>query len=122
MARITTAQADVAQNAVIGAGTTYYLSLHSTDPGTAGTGEGTDGRKAITFGSSSGGTQTSTSAQTWSSAVGGQTYGYFGVWTAATAGSYLRGGTLTSITPAAGATISVAIGAITMEVPGPEGS
>jgi hypothetical protein len=115
MARITTAQADVAQNAVIGAGTTYYLSLHTTDPGTAGSGEGTDGRKAITFGSSSGGSQASTNSQSWSSAAGGQTYNYFGIYTAATAGTYLRGGTLTSaITPAAGATITVATGAITL--------
>jgi hypothetical protein len=114
MARITTAQADVAQNAVIGTGTTYYLSLHTTDPATTGGGEGTDGRKAITFGASSSGTQASSNSQSWSSAVGGQTYAYFGIWTAATAGTYLRGGTLTSITPAAGATISVATGAITL--------
>ena len=115
MARITTAQADVAQNAVIVPSTTYYLSLHTGDPVTTGASEGTDGRKAITFGSSSGGTQASTNSQSWSSAVGGQTYGFFGVWTAVTAGSYLRGGTLTSsITPAAGATISVATGAITL--------
>lgn len=114
MPRISTAQADVAQNAVLGTGTTYYLSLHTSDPGTAGSSEGTDGRKAITFGASSGGTQASTNAQSWSSAIGGQTYGFFGIWTAATAGTYLRGGTLSSITPAAGATISVAIGAITL--------
>jgi hypothetical protein len=115
MARITTAQADVAQNAVLGTGTTYYLSLHTGDPGPSGTAEGSDGRKSITFASSSGGTQASNSAQSWSSAVGGQTYGYFGIWTAATAGTYLRGGTLTaSITPAAGATISIGVGAITL--------
>lgn len=115
MARITTAQADVAQNAVIGAGTTYYLSFHTSDPGTAGSGEGSDGRKAITFASSSGGSQASSNSQSWSSAVGGQTYGYFGVWTALSGGTYLRGGTLTAaITPAAGATISVATGAIVL--------
>jgi hypothetical protein len=115
MARITTAQADVAQNAVIGTGTTYYLSLHTTDPGTAGSGEGTDGRKAITFASSSGGSQSSSNSQSWTSAVGGQTYPYFGIYTAVTAGTYMRGGTLTSsITPAAGATISVATGAIVL--------
>lgn len=115
MPRIATAQADIAQNAVLGTGTTYYLSLHTADPGTAGSGEGTDGRKAITFGASSGGSQASTNAQSWSSALGGQTYSFFGVWTAASAGSFLRGGTLTTpITPAAGATISVAIGAITL--------
>ena len=114
MARITTAEADVAQNAAIVPSTTYYLSLHTADPGTTGAGEGTDGRKSITFASSSGGTQSSSSAQSWPSAVGGQTYVYFGIWTAATSGTYLRGGTLTSITPSAGSTITVASGAITL--------
>src|SRR5580765_3990565 len=114
MPRISTAEADVAQNAAIVPGTTYYLSLHTGDPGTTGASEGTDGRKAITFASSSGGTQASNLAQSWPSAVGGQTYAFFGLWTAASAGTYLRGGTLTSITPSAGATISIASGAITL--------
>lgn len=114
MARIATAEADAAQNAVLVPSTTYYLSLHTADPVATGTGEGTDGRKAITFGSSSSGTQASTNAQSWASAAGGQTYQWFGVWTAATGGTYLRGGTLTSITPGAGSTISVATGAITL--------
>lgn len=113
MARITTADADIAQNAEIVPATTYYLSLHTGDPGITGATEGTDGRKAITFASSSGGSMASSSAQSWPSAVGGQTYAFFGLWTAATAGTYKRGGTLTSITPPAGATISVASGAIT---------
>jgi hypothetical protein len=113
MARISTAQADAAQNAAIVPSTGYFLSLHTADPGTTGASEGTDGRKAITFGSSSGGTQASTNAQSWPSAVGGQTYAYFGIWTAGSGGTYLRGGTLTSITPPVGATISVATGAIT---------
>lgn len=113
MPQITTAEADVAQNAAIVPSTTYYLALHTANPGTTGASEGTDGRKSITFASSSAGTQASNSAQSWPSAVGGQTYTYFGVWTAATSGTYLRGGTLTSITPAAASTISVASGAIT---------
>jgi hypothetical protein len=93
--------------------TTYYLALHTADPGATGAGEGTDGRKAITFAASSGGSQASNNAQSWPSAVGSQTYAYFGVWTAAGAGSFLRGGTLTSsITPTAGAVISVASGAV----------
>ena len=114
MARITTAEADVAQNAAIVPATTYWLSLHTADPGITGASEGTDGRKSITFASSSGGSQASNSSQSWPSAVGGQTYQWFGVWTAVTAGTYLRGGTLTSITPPIGATISVASGAITL--------
>jgi hypothetical protein len=91
MPRITTAQADAAQNAAIVPATGYFLSLHTADPGTTGASEGTDGRKAITFASSSGGSQASNSAQSWPSAVGGQTYTFFGVWTAITAGTYLRG-------------------------------
>ena len=115
MPRITSAQADVAQNAVLVPGSTYYLALHTADPSTTGASEGTDGRKSITFASSSGGTQASNSSQSWPSAVGGQTYGYFGVWSALTAGTYLRGGALTSsITPGSGAIISVASGAITL--------
>jgi hypothetical protein len=115
MPRIATAQADSAQNAVLVPSTGYFLSLHTGDPGTTGGNEGTDGRKGITFASSSGGTQASSNSQSWPSAVGGQTYGYFGVWTAATAGTYLRGGALlSSITPGVGASISVATGAITV--------
>jgi hypothetical protein len=110
MARITTAEADAAQNAAIVPATTYYLSLHTGDPGITGATEGTDGRKAITFASSSGGNQVSNNTQTWPSAVGGQTYTFFGIWTAITAGTYLRGGTLTSITPPAASTITVTNG------------
>jgi hypothetical protein len=114
MARISSADADTAQNAVLVPSTTYYVSLNTSDPGATGTGEGTDGRKAITFASSSAGSQASSNSQSWPSAVGGQTYTFFSIWTAATAGSYKRGGTLTSITPSAGSTISIATGAITL--------
>lgn len=114
MSYVPNAGLDAAQNAIVVAATTYYLSLHTGSPGTTGANEGTDGRKSITFASSSGGSQASNSAQTWASAVGGQTYSYFGVWTAASGGTFVRGGTLTSnITPGAGAQISVASGAIT---------
>jgi hypothetical protein len=114
MPRIATAQADVAQNAVLVPSTTYYLGLNTGDPTNTGAGEGTDGRKAITFSASSGGSQPSSNAQSWPSANGGQTYAYFSIWSATSGGSYLRGGTLTSITPSVGATISVAAGAITL--------
>jgi hypothetical protein len=114
MPRIATAYADAAQITIVAPNTTFYLSLHTTDPGTTGAGEGTDGRKAITFAGSTSGSQPSNSAQSWPSAVGGQTYNYFGIWTGSTAGTYIRGGTLTSITPSAGSTISVASGAITL--------
>jgi len=110
---VASASEDAAQNAILATGTTYYLSLHTADPGTTGASESGEGRQAITFAASSGGTQASNSAQTWASAVGG-TYGYFGVWTALTGGTYKRGGQLTgSISPPVGAQIAVASGAIT---------
>lgn len=110
---VPSAKADAAQNAILATATTYYLSLHTASPGTAGNNEGPDGRQAIQFNASSSGTQTSSTSQAWSSAVGGNTYGWFGVWSASTGGTYIRGGTLTSnITPGAGAQINVASGAI----------
>jgi len=115
MANVAAAELDAAQDAIIAAGTTYYLSLHTAAPGETGASEGTDGRQAITFAASSGGTQASNDAQTWASAKGSQTYTDFGLWTAATSGTYLRGGPLTSsITPPAGSEITVASGAITL--------
>lgn len=114
MSYVPNAGLDAAQNAIIATATTYYLSLHTGSPGTTGANEGTDGRKAITFAASSSGSQASNDTQTWASAVGGQTYSYFGIWSASTGGTFVRGGSLTSnITPGAGAQISVASGAIT---------
>jgi hypothetical protein len=117
MPDVSTASADAAQNAILVAGTTYYLGLNTADPGATGANEGTDGRQAVTFAASSGGSQPSNDAQTWSSAAGGHTYTYFSIWTAATGGTFIRGGALNqSITPAAGGSISFASGAIVFTV------
>jgi hypothetical protein len=113
MPDVPSAQADLAQNAILATSTNYYLSLHTADPGTSGSSEGTDGRQAIQFAASSGGSQASNTSQLWASAVGGQTYTYFGVWTASSGGTYKRGGSLNSaIVPPAAAQITVASGAI----------
>lgn len=113
MADVSSASADAAQNAILATGTTYYLSLHTADPGSNGANEGGETRQAITFATSSGGNQASNNAQTWSSAVGG-TYRYFGVWTASSGGTYKRGGSLTTtISATAGAQITFSSGAIT---------
>lgn len=114
MADVPNTGLDAAQNAIISSATTYYLSLHTADPGKTGASEGTDGRQSIQFGASSSGTQSSSTGQTWSSAVGGQTYTYFGIWSASTGGTYIRGGSLSaSITPPAASQITFAIGAVT---------
>ena len=115
MTDVSSAELDTAQNAILSSVTTYYLGLNTGDPGATGAHEGTDGRQVITFAASSGGSQASSDGQTWSSAVGGQTYGYFSIWTAGTSGTYLRGGSLaSSITPPAGAQIVFAIGAVVL--------
>jgi|ERR1019366_761257 hypothetical protein len=114
MSDVSTAMADAAQNAIFATSTNYYLSLHTGDPAATGANEGSEGRQAIQFGASSTGTQASTTAQVWASAVGG-TYPYFGIWSAASSGTYKRGGALTStISPPAAASITFAIGAITL--------
>jgi hypothetical protein len=115
MPNVATADADLAQNTIIVPSATYYLSLHTANPGTTGTSEASIGRQTIQFGASSGGTQASITAQNWASAAGGQTYGFFGIWTAITGGTFVRGGLLASnITPTTGSPISVAVGAITL--------
>jgi|SRR6185437_6650265 len=114
MADVSAAELDAAQNAILATATTYYLGLNTGDPGQTGANEGGDGRKAITFAASSGGTQASNNAQTWNSAVGGFTYTNYSVWTAPTGGTYLRGGALNSnITPPAASQIQFLSGAIT---------
>ena len=120
MARLTVASADT----MLTAGpcvpsTTYYLSLHSADPGTTGASEITGGsyaRQAITFGAASAGSQASTNSQAFSNMpaeAGGVPY--FGVWTAATGGTYLCGGTTNlSAAISAGAAVNFATGSITL--------
>ena len=104
---------DAANNAILTPGTTYWLSLHTADPGGSGASEGGEGRQAIVFATSSGGTQASNTSQLWASAVGG-TYINFGIWTASGGGTYKRGGQLTSsISPTAGVQIVFSSGAIT---------
>jgi len=107
---------DAANNAIVIPSTTYYLSLHTANPAQTGTGEGPDGRESIVFNSSSSGTQASTTTQTWPTVVGGNTYGYFGIWTAASGGTFVRGGVLTLSlpTPTAGSEIVISAGGITL--------
>jgi hypothetical protein len=100
--------------------TTYYLALFTTDPSTTGaSGEVTGGsyaRQGIAFGSASSGSQASTNAQTFTGMpvlAGGAPY--FGLFTAASGGTYLGGGTTTGLSGAisAGSTVTFAIGAVT---------
>lgn len=120
MARLTTAQANAALNAMFVPSTTYYLALFTSDPGTTGaSGEVTGGsyaRQAITFGSASAGSQASTNAQNFTSMpLEASGVPYFGIFTAATSGTYLCGGATSGLSGSipAGSTVAFAIGAVT---------
>ena len=120
MARLSTTDADTMLNASVVAATTYYLALFTTDPGTTGaSGEVTGGsyaRQAITFGTAAAGSVASTDSQLFTSLpaeAGG--IGYFGIFTAASGGSYKWGGTVTGLSGSlpAGINVSFATGGIT---------
>ena len=120
MARLPAAQENAGLNAMFVPATTYYLALYTTDPGTTGaSGEVTGGsyaRQSIAFGSASAGSQASTTAQNFTGMpveAGGVPY--FGIFTAATSGTYLGGGSTSGLSGAisAGSTIAFAIGAVT---------
>ena len=120
MARLPVAQENTGLNAMFVPTTTYYLALFTTDPSTTGaSGEvsgGSYARQAIAFGSASSGSQASTNAQNFTNMPvlsGG--IPYFGLFTAATGGTYLGGGTTSGLSGAisVGSTVAFAIGAVT---------
>jgi|SRR5215471_3092233 len=116
MPDVANASLDAAQQAILAPGTQYWLSVHSADPGGTGAAEGPDGRQPIHFAASSAGSQQSTDAQTWPTVVGGTTYSNFGVWTAASAGTYLRGGQLAlTVVPPPGTQLQFAPGAVVVK-------
>ncbi len=106
---------------VLNTTTTYYLSLHTADPGTTGANEVTGGsyaRQAITFGAASGGVMASTDAQTFTSMPAEAGNLWIGLWTAVTAGTFLWGDQTAAVTGpvAAGASVTFAIAAVTAAV------
>ena len=91
-----------------------FLSLHSGDPGTTGANELSGGgyaRQAITWAAASGGSVGNAGTASFTTA-GNVAVTYFGVWSAATGGTYYVGGALTAAVTAT--TITVAAGAITV--------
>jgi len=113
MARIPTAPLNAAIAAALVPATTYYLSLHSADPGTTGASELSGGgytRQAIVFGAASGGAVASNAVITVPNA-GSVAATYIGVWTAVSAGTYMAGAAMGSSVTAA--SIQFASGAVT---------
>lgn len=76
-----------------------FASLHTSDPGTTGTAEATGGspayaRKSITWNAASGGSKGSASAPVFDVPAG--TYSHFGLWSAASGGTFYGGGSLSA--------------------------
>lgn len=92
-----------------------FVSLHVGSPGTTGANEnastGGYARQACTWNNASGGAKTNSSALTFST-LGTVAVTNFGTFSAASAGTYGIGGTLTSSVTAA--SITVAAGAISL--------
>jgi len=123
MSRLSTTAENAGIAAIAVPSTTYYLALFTSDPGTTGaSGEvsgGSYARQAITFSAASGGSESSTNAQTFTSMpaeAGG--IPYFGVFSAATGGTYEFGGTTSGLSSAisAGSTVTFAIGGVTISL------
>jgi hypothetical protein len=118
MARFSTAELNAAGAGVFAPGTTYYLSLHSADPGTTGASEfsgGSYARQAIVFSTWTAGATGNNAAIAVPNA-GTTAATYVGIWTAATAGTYLGGLPLASAVTST--SVTFAIGAIAPTVTG----
>jgi len=125
MANLPAAQENVALDAMFVPATVYYLSLHTATPGTTGASEVTGGsyaRQAITFIAASGGVKSSGGVDAVQSFSGMPVEAggvpYFGVWTAATSGTYLGGGSTTGLSSAltAGSTVAFTSGQVQLTV------
>ena len=118
MADLSSASVDTMLDALLVTGTTYYLSLHTADPGTTGANEVTGGsyaRQAITFAAASAGSKPSNDTQAFTGMPAAAGDLWVGVWTAATAGTFLWGDPSSAVTGpvAAGAAVDFASGAVT---------
>ena len=75
------------------------LSLHTADPGTTGTSEATGGsyaRPTIAWAAASNGSKVTTGTPAATIAVPAGTYTHFGLWSAATGGTFYGGGSLSA--------------------------
>jgi hypothetical protein len=116
MARLPAAGENAAGQAVLAAGTTYYLSLHSADPGTTGASEFSGGgyiRQAYVPSTWTAGATSNNAAIAVPNAGSVQAL-FIGVWTTSTVGTYLVGAALASGVTAA--SITFAIGAAAFSV------
>ena len=114
MARISTTEA----NQALVTTNWSWVSLHSADPSTTGASELAGGgyaRVAVAWNAASGGSITNSGALSIT-VPASTTTGYFGIWSASTAGTYMVGGTLGTPVTTGGTSgvCSIAAGALTV--------
>jgi len=97
----------------------FYVKLHLGDPGSAGTTSpaANTTRVQATFGSSSGGSSTTTADLNWTSVSAAETYSHVSFWTASSAGTFLGSDDLaTPRTVAIGDNFSILAGQLTVAI------
>ena len=98
--------------------TATYLKLHTGDPGDDGTSNAATEttRKAVSFGSASGGSMSSSATVEWTSVSTSETYSHWSMWDASTAGNCLWTGALSSpVTVVAGDTFQLTSLTLTLD-------
>lgn len=100
----------------------FYCKLHTGSPGSAGTTNAATEttRQAVTFGSAAAsGSISNTAAVTWTSVSTTETVTHVSFWTASTAGTFLGADDLPSpVALTAGNNLTIAIGDLTLSLPG----
>ena len=94
--------------------TTFYIQLHTGDPGAAGTANiaGNATRKSVSFGSPSGGAMSNDTGISWSTGEvdTSEDYTHWSGWDDPTAGNFMCSGTVTANAVTAGDQFDIAIG------------
>ena len=113
MARVSTASANAAIQAILPVGGTYFISLHSADPGTTGASEFTTvTRQAYTSATAAAGSVSNTNAIAIANG-NTQSATFVAIWSAVTAGAYVIGAPMGSPVTAASITFAAAAASFT---------
>lgn len=119
MADLSIADANTLAGDELVSGTTYYMGLHTADPGITGASECTDSayaRQPIKFGAAAGGQVVSDLAVSFPAMAASQSIAGVSIWTAATGGSFKVGASVTGFTAGVGVQVQYASGAVTFTV------
>ena len=94
---------------------TTWVQLHTADPGAAGTTSvaSNSTRKSVTHAAASGGSKSSNAAVLWSAVPTTETYSFYSIWTASSAGTFLYSGTISGGAVTAGNDFNIASGSLT---------